>query len=133
MSNKADHDPVNSDAGQASWWRQRSARQRRVIVLGLLFLLAVIIPGLRAALVDFLVAIVALLAVAGMLGVLAIGFTWRLARRHPAVGVLVGAWLWRRHERKLQVVDARSWPAASAGWYKDPSSWPPPGAQTWRS
>jgi hypothetical protein len=61
-----------------------------------------------------------LVLVAGVcLGLLAVGTTWRVARRHPLLGALVGAWLLDRHERRVhRVIDARSRPV-----------WPPPPSQ----
>ena len=67
-----------------------------IAVIGVLFLLAVV------CLVIFLVAAL-----------------WHVARRHPTVGVLVGAWLVHRHDRRVRrAIDARSW--------LYPSSWAPP-------
>ena len=67
-----------------------------IAVIGVLFLLAV------ASLIVFVLAVL-----------------WHAARRHPTVGVLVGAWLVHRHDRRVRrTIDARSWPF--------PSSWAPP-------
>ena len=84
------------------------------IVAGLVFL-----PVLEEIAV---VGVLFLVAVASFaLFVLAV--LWHAARRHPTAGVLVGAWLVHRHDRRVRrAIDARSWPF--------PSSWAPPDPRT---
>jgi hypothetical protein len=60
--------------------------------------------------VDLLVGIVLLAVMLGPLGALGMAITWRLVRRHPLADLLIGGWLLRRHERRRNAVDARSWP-----------------------
>ena len=82
----------------------------RAIIAGLVLL--PVLEEIAVMGVFFLVAVVSF-----ALFVLAV--LWHAARRHPMVGLLVGAWLVRRHDRRVRrATDARSWPY--------PSSWAPP-------
>jgi hypothetical protein len=79
-------------------------------VFGIATVLVLVIPGLRSAAVQLLVGIVTLVALLGLLAVLALAIAWRVARRHPVADLLVATWLLRRHERRRQqIVDARAW------------------------
>lgn len=93
--------------------RFRSRIERRLVVLGVATVLVLVIPGLRSAAVQLLVGIVTLVVLLGLLGILALAITWRVARRHPVTYLLIGTWLLRRHERRRQrVADAWGWPRA---------------------
>lgn len=99
--------PGDQGGGQP---RSRSRIERRLVVLGIASVLVLAIPGLRSAAEQLLVGIVTLVALVGLLAVLVLVIAWRVARRHPAADLLVGAWLLRRHERRQQQrVDARNW------------------------
>lgn len=92
----------------------RTRIERRLVVLCVATVLVLVIPGLRAAVVELAVGVVALVVVLSLVGVLALALGWRAVRRHPVADLLVGTWLLRRHERRRQqIVDARSWPETS--------------------
>ncbi len=95
------------------WWRSRARMERRLIVLVAAAVLVVAVPGLRAAVVELALGVVAMAVVLGLVGLLSLVIAWRVVRRHPVGDLLLGAWLLRRHERRQQrSVDARSWHVA---------------------
>ena len=114
------------------WWRSRSRVEQRLLVLSVSLALVAVVPGLRAAVLHLVVDLVVAAVVPGILCVLGLAIAWRVVRRHPAAGLLVGAWLLGRHERRHRVRDARSWSASPPDAGGDPRSWPPPVARTWR-
>ena len=112
---------VSNRPGDTRGGHPRSRIERRLVVLGIATVLVLVIPGLRSATVQLLVGIVTLVALLGLLAVLALAIAWRVARRHPVADVLLATWLLRRHERRQQrIVDARSWRPA----------WPHEGAES---
>ena len=89
------------------------------IVVGTVLAGLVLIPALEEIAVMGVLFLVAVVSFA--LFVLVV--LWHAARRHPMVGVLVGAWLVHGHDRRVRrAVDARSWPC--------PSPWAPPDPRT---
>ena len=91
--------------------RPRRHIEWRLIALGIVTLLVLVIPGLRAAVVELAVGVVTLVVMLSLVGVLALALGWRVVRRHPVADLVVGTWLLRRHERRQQqIVNARSWP-----------------------
>ena len=105
---------------------QRGGRgaRRRLLVLGVATVLVVAIPQLQAAAVQLLVDVMTLVALLGLLGVIALAIAWRVARRHPVADLLIGTWLLRRHERRRRrMMDARSWPKVQQPY--DSPSWTP--------
>jgi len=115
---------MTDQTGDSRGGHPRSRIGRRLIVLGALSVLVLAIPGLRSAADELLVGVVTLIALFGLLGLLALAIAWRVARRHPVADVLVAAWLLRRHERRQQrIVDARSWSRVEQP-YED-RTWPP--------
>ena len=102
--------------------RPRTRIERRLVVLGVATVLVLVIPGLRAVVVDLFVDLVMLIVVLGLAGLFALVIVWRALRRHPIGDLILGAWLLRRHERRQQqIVDARSWygapqPYEAQGW-----------------
>ena len=102
--------------------RPRHHIERRLIALGIVTLLVLVIPGLRAVVVDLFVDLVMLIVVLGLAGLFALVIVWRALRRHPIGDLILGAWLLHRHERRLQqIVDARNWygapqPYDAQGW-----------------
>ena len=104
--------------------RPRTRIERRLVVLGVATVLVLVIPGLRAAVVELAVGVVTLVVMLSLVAVLALALGWRVVRRHPVADLLVAAWLLRRHERRQQqIVDARSWPETRQ----------PYGARTWEA
>jgi hypothetical protein len=71
---------------------RRAQSERRLVVLGVVTVLVVAVPELRAAAVQLLVGVVTLLVLLGLLGVLALAIARRVARRHPVAELAVGAW-----------------------------------------
>ena len=110
----------------------RSRRRRRLVLLAVLTVLVVAVPGVREAFVQLLVGVVVLVVLVTLVGLLAVVCIWRMVRRRPGADLLIGAWILRRHERRRQVVNARSWSGLPPDPYGDPRSWPPPGSRTWR-
>lgn len=101
---------VSNRPGDTRGGHPRSRIERRLVVFGIATVLVLVIPGLRSAAVQLLVGIVTLVALLGLLAVLALAIAWRVARRHPVADLLVATWLLRRHERRRQqIVDARAW------------------------
>jgi len=133
---RIDGNPTDMEATTRGWWRRRSRRQRRLILVGILVLFVAVVPGVRSALAELLATVLILLALVALLGLLAAMLTLRIARRHPLVDVLIGAWLMRRHERRherrREVVDARSWSGCRPDPYEDPRGWLPPDVRSWR-
>jgi hypothetical protein len=114
---------MSSECTEGSRGDRRAQSERRLVVLGVVTVLVVAVPELRAAAIQLLVGVVTLLVLLGLLGVLALAVAWRVARRHPVADLVVGAWLLRRHERRQQqVVDARSWSRVEQPY--ETRSWP---------
>jgi len=95
------------------------------VVLSVATVLVLVIPGLRAAVVQLAIGVVTLVVMLSLVGVFALALGWRAVRRHPVADLLVGTWLLRRHERRQQQrVDARSWygaprPYSARSWETD--------------
>ena len=89
------------------------------IVAGTIVAGLVLLPVLEEIAVVGVLFLVAVVSFA--LFVLAV--LWHVVRRHPTVGVLVGAWLVHRHDRRVRrTIDARNSPWSS--------SWAPPDPRT---
>ncbi|MDA8356745.1 MAG: hypothetical protein M0Z95_10725, partial [Actinomycetota bacterium] len=104
--------------------RPRTRIEQRLLALSVATVLVLVIPELRAAVVEPAIGVVTLVVVLSLVGVLALALGWRVVRRHPVADLVVGTWLLRRHERRRQqIVDARSWPETRQ----------PYGARTWET
>jgi hypothetical protein len=92
----------------------------KVVIVG------AVVAGLLLLPVIEEIALLGVVALAAgiVMALLAASTLGRLARRYPLLGVLIGAWLLHRHERRRRAIDARSWTARSP--YPSPRAPPDP-------
>ncbi len=103
----------------------RDVFTKAAIVVGAVLVGLVLLPVVE----EIAVLGILLLVVGTVVALLAGGVLWQVARRHPLLDVLLGAWLLYRHERRVRrAIDARSRSVPSSR----PTSWTPPDARTWR-
>ncbi len=98
---------------------KRDVLTKVVIIAGAVVAGLLLLPVLE----EIAVLGVVVLAVGVLVTILAVSTLGHLARRHPLADLLIGAWLLRRHERRVRrAIDARSWLTRSTY----PSQWAPP-------